>query len=266
MSNKELRWFLWGLWNPIVGFAKDMSVYPRALLHRRLPDTRFVVFGLGRSGSTLLCDLLDGHSAIQCDGELFKRRIFAPIRFTHDCARLSGSSAYGFKVKIHQLVNKQKVEDVRGYLTTIHDGGWKIVHLHRKNVLRQALSNILRVKSRRSHLYQSRDGSQPKTSAIPVDIERLRSAMENLSNWRAREDEALDGLPFQSVAYEDDLYSADLQQATIRRLVEWLELTFEPVKTDLVRITPKSLRDLVENYDEVADAVTGTDFEKHLDD
>ena len=99
-----------------------------------------------------------------------------------------------------------------------------------------------------------------------MDIERLRSAMENLSNWRAREDEALDGLPFQSVAYEDDLYSADLQQATIRRLVEWLELTFEPVKTDLVRITPKSLRDLVENYDEVADAVTGTNFEKHLDD
>ena len=72
MSNKEVRWLLWSLWNPIAGFTKDMSVYPRALMRGKLPETRFVVFGLGRSGSTLLCDLLDGHSAIQCDGELFK--------------------------------------------------------------------------------------------------------------------------------------------------------------------------------------------------
>lgn len=47
--------------------------YMNSLLGRRLiyPKTKFVIFGQGRTGSTLLTSLLSSHPEITCEGECY---------------------------------------------------------------------------------------------------------------------------------------------------------------------------------------------------
>lgn len=78
-----------------------------------MPKTRFVIFGQGRSGSQLLCDLLDSHSQIRWDKEILSQPTLRPYQLILNRALLSSCNAYGFKVKIDQLAEKQRIRDVR---------------------------------------------------------------------------------------------------------------------------------------------------------
>ena len=62
---------------------------------------RFVVHSLGRSGSTLLTDLLAAHPQIECDGEILSHPVLitTPERLVRDRARLFPSKCYGFKMR-----------------------------------------------------------------------------------------------------------------------------------------------------------------------
>ncbi len=43
------------------------------MIFKRSTKSKFIIFGQGRSGSTLLMELLDSHPEIKCDSELFTK-------------------------------------------------------------------------------------------------------------------------------------------------------------------------------------------------
>ena len=180
MSWWELRVWLWrmrrrvGVW----GYFLEAVVWLRTAFLRRTPGTRLVIFAQGRTGSELLCDLLHSHSLIHCDKEILNQPVLSPYGHIRRCALSSTKNTYGFKVKIDQLTQRQKVRDVKAFLTRLHEEGWKIIYLSRRNLLRHALSDVLRVRSGKAHRYRSRDGAQPKVEKIPVDCESLLRGME----------------------------------------------------------------------------------------
>jgi LPS sulfotransferase NodH len=267
MAWQELKLWLWrsrrkiGVW----GYIVEATVFARALFRRRMPGARFVIFAQGRTGSELLCDLLDSHSQIHCDKEILNQPVLAPCRLIRSSALLATCDTYGFKVKIDQLTQRQKIQDVRAFLTRLHDEGWRIIYLSRRNVLRQVLSNVLRAKSGKAHRYRSKDGAHPRVEKIAVDCAALRRSLEKGQAWLAAEEEALSDLPCLRIVYDDDLYTGEQQQQTVKRIATWLGLEYEPMASDLVRNTPRRLVDLVENYEELAASLAGTEYARFLD-
>jgi 16S rRNA G1207 methylase RsmC len=51
------------------------------LFNRSLPETRFVLFGRGRSGTTALVSMLDDVPRLQCEGEVLHNY----VPFPHTC-------------------------------------------------------------------------------------------------------------------------------------------------------------------------------------
>ena len=97
------------------GYLVEATVTVRALFGRRMPKTRFVIFAKGRTGSELLCSLLQSHSKVHCDKEILNQPVCFPQRLIRCYALLSRRDVYGFKVKIQQLVERRATRDVRAF-------------------------------------------------------------------------------------------------------------------------------------------------------
>ena len=79
--------------------------------------TKFAIFGQGRTGSTLLVDLLNRHPKIACEEEIFNRRrhpfngkIWKPYWFLKGVEANYRDKVFGFKVKIYQLTKHQQIQ------------------------------------------------------------------------------------------------------------------------------------------------------------
>ncbi|MEM9847436.1 MAG: hypothetical protein AAF847_06075, partial [Bacteroidota bacterium] len=108
------------------------------------PKQKFVIFTSGRSGSTLLVDLLNSSPDLQCDDELLKRRLAFPIPLIRSFAAQSEKDIYGFKLLSYQLLNVQTgIKDKHQFLDRlIQEEGYQLIHLSRDNKAKQALSII----------------------------------------------------------------------------------------------------------------------------
>lgn len=223
------------------------------------PDRRFVIFAQGRSGSTLLADLLNSHPRIFCADEplTWKRR--DPVRYAAACSIGHRGDTYGFKVKIYQLTDAQRV-DPGTFLRTMAEQDWRIVHLQRRNVLRQALSSMVAEQRAR---YHSVDGA--RLEPVHVDPEALLTRTRAREEYCTGEAEALRGLDHLSLVYEQDLLEPDRQQATASRAFEFLGLEDVRVTTILQKIGSRSLDRDVANADEVRGVLLASEFADWLE-
>ena len=240
-----------------------MRVYTAALRPSPNPSrVSFVIFAQGRSGSSLLVDLMRSHPDVHCDEEILDRRVLLPSAWVRAHRRRHPDSHYGFKVKPYQLTVDQRL-DPRAWLTRMHDRGWRLIRLTRRTVLRHALSNMVAEHVGR---YVFRGGSAPEASPITVDVDMLLGAMAVRTEQAGLERGALAGLPYVQVTYEDDLLDARAHQATLDRISAGIGLPSANARTDVRRITGDDLRETIANYDEVASAVGGTEWAPLLDD
>jgi hypothetical protein len=168
---------------------------------------------------------------------------------------------YGFKVKPYQLSVDQQL-DPGAWLGRMHGSGWKLIHLHRRNVLRHALSNMVA-----EHVggFVFRGAGPAESVGLTVDVDMLLGAMSVREEQAEAERAALAGLPHVSVCYEDDLLKPERHQATLDRLSDALGLPRAQAGTEVRRITTDSLRTTIANYEEVATAVRSSRWAPLLD-
>lgn len=245
---------------PAVPLARQFRQYSTLLrpgrTSRHAGKVSFVIFAQGRTGSTLLVDLLRSHPDVHCDEEILFRRVIAPIAWVQSQRRRYAESHYGFKVKPYQLTEDQQT-DPATFLLRLHGRGWKVLHLWRRNVLRHALSNMVAEHVGR---FVFRGEAPPAARGIIVDTEMLLGAIRTRTEQSVRERTALEGIPHASVCYEDDLLDERRHQATLDRLSDQLGLPAAPAQTVVRRITENDLRGAIANYDEVAAAIAGTQW------
>lgn len=228
------------------------------------PETRFVLFAQGRTGSSLLRSLLNAHPEVHCADEVLgPKAVLFPLAHVERLSRLVDEPVWGFKVKVYQLTRHQGLEDPQAFLAALADRGHRIIHLRRRNLLRQAVSNAVAVGGGR-YLYA--EGEERKPVTVHMDPTETIEVMRRRVAHAAAEDTALAGLEHLSLTYEDDLLEPARQQATADRVVRYLGRDPVPVTTHLRRIVSGGLGDRVENWDEVAAALAGTEFETFLDD
>ena len=231
------------------------------LLHRE-KKPGFIVFAQGRSGSTLLEDLLSSHPKInrarEVLGKLPRRQNL--FLWAEAQSRRSAKEIWGFKAKIYQISDNQRTDPAR-FLQTLRQHGWKIIYLRRRNLVSQGVSNFVRVRRGQPHKKNDAD----ETVHLHIDPDALVEFIRKKEKYLQLEANALAGIPHKCLVYEDHLMNAQDHQKTADELFAWLGVSSVPVRTKLRKITPTGLQDVIENYDEVAQALKQSGHKGMLD-
>lgn len=242
--------------------AREIGAYINLFTHKsNMPVTKFVIFAQGRTGSTLLVDLINSHPGIHCDDEILKRKVLFPGLFIRARSALSEKDVYGFKVKIYQLWD-QKVRDSKQFISDLYEHGWKIIYLTRRNIFRQTISGFVVEQSKVWH-HNSIYGPL-KLKEIYIDCDELLKRMKEREMFLAHEKEVLEGVPHITINYENDLLRAQYRQDTLDKIFNYLDVPFVQVKTKLVRITSDNLSAFVQNYEEVERVIGNTEYAQFL--
>lgn len=224
---------------------------------------KFVVFAQGRTGSTLLGDLLRSHPQIYFGDELLASAVRSPRLTAARTRWRHARHAVGFHVKIYQLSDVQGISDAGGWLRGMHRHGWRVIALRRENLLRQVLSNMT---AKVTNRYEDRSGEGEFVRVRPyVDPEELLHWIGVRAAVGADEAAALEGVPHLSLSYERDLQDSAAWHPTMERVFAHLDLDSVPVATNLRRQNDGKLATLIANYQEVVDAVGGTEYARYLD-
>jgi LPS sulfotransferase NodH len=234
-----------------IRLIRRLAAYRQLLQPRPELEGRFLVLSQSRSGTTLLKELLNAHPMIECAGELLVDWVPWPELYVEAQSRARRDKVFGFKVFIHHLDRDQGMEDPARFLRRMHEKGYRLVYLKRENLVRHAMSQMLRKATGVTH---ARDGKVQ----IPRHQVDARAFMRHLQvrdyYWRQAE-RALEGLPHHRVLYESALETSANHQSTMQQLFTFLGLPPIEVCARLKRINDKPLSEIVENYDEIVQAV-----------
>jgi LPS sulfotransferase NodH len=239
-----------------------------------------------RTGSTFLAEVLDAHPQVRCYGEIlngsavrppplvreFKYAAktwrylvsgaWRPIATIERCYRNSDKPVVGFQA----MYNRVDTPSVRRFLQERKD--IRIIHLRRENLLKQYVSKVLLTRKRGAH--RDRPWSPHATRPVPVvtthispdkAIEEMRKIRELFREF----EQFLSGHRKIELVYEEMISGQSLSAAAWAAVGELLEIEPAEASSDQIKFNPGNLRPMVENYDELAAALKGTEFERYLD-
>ncbi|MEM6257241.1 MAG: hypothetical protein AAGI37_02875 [Planctomycetota bacterium] len=211
---------------------------------------RMVIFGQGRSGSTLLESLVCSTGYFHKNGELLnvdRGEIRDPARYLRGLSKRKADENLVFHFKIYQLTRDRKRPiDPSGFLNGLYKDGWKIIYLLRRNKVRHALSNIVAESSDTYHKFDDKKANL----SLRIDCNDLVKKVAERFEFEEGERGVLRGLPYHEVIYEDDLENSDAHQATINRILDFVSLKHRNVETKLRKANTQPLDALIANYDE----------------
>lgn len=229
-------------------------------------QTKFLIFGQGRSGSALLKELLNSHPKISCDGELFnkdtlyipnkhllKASCYFPLPYIIYRQLIHKNRVYGFTLFIHH------VKRIGRRIKYLSDRNWKIVYIRRVDTLHQSFSNIVAQETAIWHRRKDEKKELPEFQ-LTIPTERLFRQLRVREKWLAQEHKALNGLPFFEVIYEDMLEDKSCWGKTIQQVFDFLGVDNAPVSSKLLKTYPKPYADIVTNYGELIQAVKNSPF------
>ena len=226
----------------------------------------FVVVSQERTGSTLLSTLLSYHPSVLMDMDVF----FTPE--TWPSSRESGRLVFsrrpvrGFKFKGGHAPLRDSVEDAHDFLRTQQEAGLHIVRLQRHDLLRQAISSYMVGARNGLHAWNGRkDTGKQRPSQVAVDVDDVFERMQYFDRLTRFQDEMLTGVPHLAISYEANLLDAAHHQSTADQIFEHLGLARHPVETQLRKLTPNTLSDVVTNVNELADRLQGTPYASFLE-
>jgi len=217
--------------------------------------TKFVIFGQGRSGSTLLKQLLDSHPEIKCEGELlnvkdnyvtnpwFQKVVNKfPYHFFQLRSTFSTKSIYGFTLLYYQIYNPGRI------LQKLQKDNWKFIQVSRKNNFLQSISHFVALQTNFWHNTFENEGPVPK---ITIDPEKFLDWIKWLVIDKANENKIMESLDHIKVVYEDDLLNEGLWAQTTSRIFEYLGTYPAPVMANLKKTYTRPYTEIVENYEDL---------------
>jgi len=241
----------------------EFDSYLKAITNSQvLVEKKFVIYGQGRTGSELLCYLLDSIPEIRCDTEIFYRHVFFPKLFVRGKCASSTNKVYGFKVKPYQLIDEQRLE-IKAFLEFLLSENYQVIYLKRKNLLRHSLSLLIARERKRFHI--------PKNCRIPqgkinIDLNSLLANMEDREKYQKGDEDILNEITHLTIVYEDDLLKETEHQSTVDKICNYLGTESAQVSPKFQRLTPDKLDDIIENYKELVDFISKTKYFEFLND
>jgi LPS sulfotransferase NodH len=253
--------------SPAVADGVARTVLRARSLHGGSDYTRFVVLGIARTGSTLLVNLLNGHSQVMAFGELFRSpdAIGWDVRpFTHyqrsgllalyrsdPVAFLEQEvfrrwprryAAVGFKL-FYYHAKEPPYSQLWDYLA--RDRSIRILHIKRRNILEQYLSLQI---ANLTNIWSTQ--SRPRCELPPIRLE-AEACHKHFAWVRELEREAAEFFRAHHVhnVYYEDL-AAD-RRSQMRAVHGFLDIEDEAAEPTLVRQRNRPLSQSIANFDEL---------------
>jgi len=247
-------------WNAARVLKIPLFVRPR-------PARRVVMFHIGRSGSSVLGRMIRRHPFVLWKGEILrpqsirKSKAKTAEELIRRYVRRARGLHFGFEVKFFHLADVDVTLDA--FLTQLD--AMRFTHfviLRRRNLLRLVTSAKILVHHGRGRL---RPGAEPSVRQVPIDpalpnLDRLDlSLADSFDRWDglfSDVERALADRPLLKLWYEDHI-EADPRVA-YDEMCAFLGIPPIDVDVGMRRVNPFPLREMIENYDEVAAALRPT--------
>jgi hypothetical protein len=237
--------------------------------------TKFVIFTLPRTGSTLLSKSLNRHPEIFCDDEIFHfsfRDYFSPnqfrflkvpflpkkinyvINYPITYLRVNGFlnkyftnkpgenfMARGFKFMYYQTFY------MPGLINYLKKNNVKVILLLRENILRNALSDL---RARETGIYHHQENNEKQRSGLSkleVDIPALKQKMDDIVRQNKKLEDIVGDMDYIKIRYED---FTDWNTTT-NRICDFLNVSRQEVTAGAKKLNPDALQDMIANYNEV---------------
>ncbi len=220
--------------------------------------SKFIIFGQGRSGSNLLRNLLNTHPDIYCDVEILSKQKLSTEKWVKRYLKQKfpgyyleyknfryKENIYGMKLFYHHLTNHEKV------LNQLINHHWKIIHIYRKNTLKQAVSWMI---AKMDGTWINRDGKKTTNEKIyRIDPAELLRIVENRLKKMEQELQLMEKFENIKIVYEEDLYFSSEWQRTMARVFEYLNTYPVEVKSNTLKTDSRTDAERIENFGEIMD-------------
>jgi len=236
--------------------------------------TPAVIVAAIRSGGTFLTHCLSNHTQIFCDrGEPLHHLSVWTRTLKRDRRKILAVllNQSGYRVSMCRLTYIQAFEaDIWEWLIKQQP---RVIWLYRENVLRQAISVHLNQLTRREQTLKR--PAHTFKAARPVSVE-IKPALflkycRGLAEQNRQAGERLQALKASTIITYDELVGGEgatasqLAHAPTVRLCQFLEVRYEPLACDLMRVNPYPLSQLITNWAEVEKAVSQSEFARFLE-
>jgi len=236
-------------------------------------------FHIGRSGSTVLGDLLNQHRDVQWLGDIYEWPEFrdqpaTPGPGSELLRRLrtrlpavekpvAGIEAKFYHLHDHGMALHDFLDELRGEVAGT--GRCRFIVLRRKNYLRKIVSSLA---ARQRGQWFARHGSPVPPVRLEINPERVcidgdaQPLLDYLRDWDAQFDQLdaeLAGGDTLSLTYEDDIEQDPL--VAYRKVCRHLGIEPGAPEVRFNRTTPEPLPDIVTTLDTVRRALAGSGYE-----
>ncbi|MFC1488310.1 hypothetical protein ACFL6B_00530 [Thermodesulfobacteriota bacterium] len=253
----------------------------------------FVTFHTGRCGSTVLSGLLKQHPKIYCDNELFygyygpakkyweKRKDIRTL-WTNSCFFPSNPTGflksqmfwaglhpfYGFEVTLYQI--KWNNWEISKFIKDLQQLNIKnFIVLERKNYLSKIVSGVVAGKRGSYHLSTKDKISLHRIKldlnnvTVDFDEKPLLDYLEEYDRQYRILKESLQNLNMLWLTYEDDIEKTPF--TAYHRVCDFLEIKPHNANILLKKGNPYKLKEVLINYDEIAEILNNTPYQWMLD-
>ena len=246
---------------------REMFLYLKYFLKKpNIPIAKFILFGQGKTGCSLVANLLESYPQFQYDDEILTFMNFFPKLGVKAMCALSKKKVYGIKILMSQLNVSLDIQGAKKFMHELHSQGWKIIYLKRRNILQQAVEQLML----KFHLYERLfwfwKKAPLKQDIVYLDCKKVIKRIKKDEIYSAQEAEVLANLPHLSIVFEDDLLRVENHQKAIDKVFAYLGLPSVPVKTIFVKTFAEQQSISIQNYEEVRQAISQTKYAKFLED
>ncbi|MFY0672102.1 MAG: hypothetical protein JXQ87_01775 [Bacteroidia bacterium] len=210
------------------------------------PKPIFIIFGMGRVGSTLFIQFLNQSEGIRADGEILDKWVLHLRSFILYRAIRSQEANYCFRVKHFHINRVQSLSD-SSFVNKLKGLSIKFIYIERLNLKKVALSAEVAKATKR---YNSLSNREIKQIQIPIHL--LNRELSYRVKEKAREVEFLKLVSdvYYHIVYENDLINLVKQQITMDSLLTKMGVETMKVTPNLSRLA-KGYESQIENYAEI---------------
>lgn len=237
----------------------------------KLPENKFIIFTLPRTGSTLLADLLNSHPRIFVDDELFCKfavlpfkKILFPYWYLNSQATKKSTKVYGFDFKVDQFIlSLSRFHDSpENFIQKLHLSGWKIIYLHRNNILKRVISDL---KAHIRKTWHLKPEKQTKLTPVYLDCQQLRRKLKKDESIENIQKQLIHNIPHLEIIYEHHLLTSENHQNTLNMIFNYLELPEFLVQTTMKKISLDNIFTDIINQEEVINFIQDTKYKEFLE-
>ena len=240
------RWLykMWSGFRSVLYFSWLRQLYFRGIYNEKLTGLKFVViYGQGRTGSTLLANALAAHESVCYDQEVLRRPLMHYKSFVQGQAKKMGKDIW-YVLKVKPMHLNRLGLSLGGMLRSLGGHQVVLIHLARHNHFEHAISKI--IASERNEYAQKIMGKK-----VHINVQYLKDKIDELSNNLQHERDEMKGMEFSGLTYEGDLASAEALELTLNSILEKLGLTRGGQIPKSKKVLSTNLADEILNWEEV---------------